>query len=202
MSRAKVWLASSAATVVVLSYGALAQETATYSYDGLGRLSGSTIAGGSNNGRTTGTCFDAAGNRSRYDVATSAPAACPAPTPTPTPSPTPTPAPTPTPTPTNQPPVANTDSASFNCSLTKTINVTANDTDPENNLPLPVISMTSGTPSAVWGSVVSSSSIQVSSNSAGTFWVSYVVADSLGAQSTGTVNLTVTGTVCQDGPPL
>jgi hypothetical protein len=31
--------------------------------------------------------------------------------------------------------------------------------------------------------------------------VSYVVADSLGAQSTGIVNLTITGTVCQDGPP-
>ena len=45
MSRAKVWLAGSAATVVVLSYGALAQETTTYSYDGLGRLNGSTITG-------------------------------------------------------------------------------------------------------------------------------------------------------------
>src|ERR1700754_4325403 len=77
MRRVKVWLASSAATIVVLSYAALAQETTTYSYDGLGRLKGSTIAGGSNNGRVTGTCFDAAGNRTRYDVATSAPATCP-----------------------------------------------------------------------------------------------------------------------------
>ena len=60
------------------------QETTTYSYDGLGRLKGSTISGGTNSGRTTGTCFDAAGNRTRYDVATSAPGACPTPTPTPT----------------------------------------------------------------------------------------------------------------------
>jgi YD repeat-containing protein len=87
MSRAKSWLAGSAATVAILSCSALAQETTTYSYDGLGRLKGSTITGGSNAGRTTGTCFDAAGNRTRYDVATSAPAACPTPTPTPTASP-------------------------------------------------------------------------------------------------------------------
>jgi YD repeat-containing protein len=87
MSRAKIWLASSATTIAVLSYSALAQETTNYTYDGLGRLQGSTIAGGANSGRVTRTCFDAAGNRTRYDVATSAPTACPAPTPTPTSSP-------------------------------------------------------------------------------------------------------------------
>lgn len=87
MSRAKIWLASTGAAVAILSYGALAQETTTYSYDGLGRLKGSTITGGTNNGRTTGTCFDAAGNRTRYDVATTAPTACPTPTPTPSSSP-------------------------------------------------------------------------------------------------------------------
>jgi len=75
MSRAKVWLAASVATVAILSCSAMAQEIATYSYDGLGRLKGSAITGGINNGRATGTCFDAAGNRTRYDVATSAPAA-------------------------------------------------------------------------------------------------------------------------------
>jgi YD repeat-containing protein len=87
MSRAKIWLAASVATAAILSCSALAQETTNYSYDGLSRLQGSTIAGGSNNGRKTGTCFDAAGNRTRYDVATSAPAACPTPTPTPTSTP-------------------------------------------------------------------------------------------------------------------
>lgn len=83
MSRAKSWLAGSAVAIAILSCSALAQETTTYSYDGLGRLKGATIVGGTNNGRTTGTCFDAAGNRIRYDVATSAPGACPTPTPTP-----------------------------------------------------------------------------------------------------------------------
>lgn len=87
MSRAKIWLVASIATAAILSCSALAQETTTYSYDGLGRLKGSTISGGTNSGRVTGTCFDAAGNRTRYDVATSAPTACPTPTPTPTSSP-------------------------------------------------------------------------------------------------------------------
>lgn len=82
MSRAKVWLAVSVATAAVLSCSALAQETTTYSYDGLGRLKSSAIAGGPNDTRKTGTCFDAAGNRTRYDVATTAPSACPTPTPT------------------------------------------------------------------------------------------------------------------------
>jgi len=87
MHRKKVWLLSSAATATLLGGVAFAQETTTYSYDALGRLTGSSISGGPNNTRTTGTCFDAAGNRTRYDIATSAPSACPTPTPTPTPSP-------------------------------------------------------------------------------------------------------------------
>jgi len=87
MSRAACWLSGASALAIVLTTAALAQETTTYSYDGLGRLKGSTISGGINSGRVTGTCFDAAGNRTRYDVATASPAACPSPTPTPTSSP-------------------------------------------------------------------------------------------------------------------
>ena len=75
---------------IVLSTGGLAMaatapemgnETINYTYDELGRLTGSTTTGGPNNTRTTGTCFDRAGNRSRYDVAKSTPAPCPTPTP-------------------------------------------------------------------------------------------------------------------------
>ena len=65
------------------SGGEVGNETVNYSYDALGRLSGSTTTGGPNNTRTTGTCFDRAGNRMRYDVGTSAPSTCPTPTPTP-----------------------------------------------------------------------------------------------------------------------
>jgi YD repeat-containing protein len=86
MSRSKVWLISSAGVAAALGNAALAQETTSYNYDALGRLTGSSISGGPNSSRTTGTCFDAAGNRMRYDVATATPANCPTPTPTPTPT--------------------------------------------------------------------------------------------------------------------
>lgn len=84
MSRAKSWLAASAVTVAIFSSSALAQEATSYSYDALGRLKSTSIAGGANSSRQTQACFDAAGNRMRYDVATTAPVACPSPTPTPT----------------------------------------------------------------------------------------------------------------------
>jgi hypothetical protein len=87
MSRKKIWLLSSATTVTLMGSAALAQETTTYSYDALGRLTGSEISGGPNDTRKTRTCFDAMGNRVRYDMTTSAPSTCPTPTPTPTPSP-------------------------------------------------------------------------------------------------------------------
>lgn len=87
MSRAKIWLMASAATVLTLSCAASAQETTSYSYDELGRLKASIISGGPNSTRQIGTCFDAAGNRVRYDVGTTTPAPCPTPTPTPTASP-------------------------------------------------------------------------------------------------------------------
>lgn len=74
------------AAALLVSASSLASETTNYSYDALGRLTGSTIVGGPNNTRKTGTCFDAAGNRLRYDVATNALTPCPTPTPTPTPS--------------------------------------------------------------------------------------------------------------------
>ncbi len=87
MSRTAVWILASTGAAALLAGSAWAQETTTYSYDGLGRLKSSSIAGGPNDTRKTGTCFDAAGNRTRYDVATSAPSACPTPTPTPSSSP-------------------------------------------------------------------------------------------------------------------
>lgn len=172
----------SALAVATAAFGQ--NEVTTYKYDALGRLTGSSVAGGPVANRQTGTCFDPAGNRVRYDIATSAPAACPG-----------TPTPTPTPTPTNQPPVPVTDSAQFNCSAYKTINVTGNDTDPENNTPLSVVSA-SAPPGMVWVSGWSSTSVTVGAGQSGSYWVTYVVADSLGATATGTVNLTVNGDNC------
>lgn len=74
-------------TGVLLVGSAYGQETITYSYDAQGRLTGSVTTGGPNNTRQTGTCFDRAGNRTRYDVANATPAVCPTPTPTYTPPP-------------------------------------------------------------------------------------------------------------------
>ncbi|QNQ11612.1 hypothetical protein H3Z74_11025 [Sphingomonas alpina] len=51
-------------------------QSITYRYDEFGRLIGSTFSGGVNNGRQTATCFDAVGNRMRYDATAAVPAAC------------------------------------------------------------------------------------------------------------------------------
>lgn len=66
---------------------AKAQETTTYRYDALGRLSGSSISGGPNSSVATETCFDAAGNRTLYFTGTSAAPSCPASSPPPSPAP-------------------------------------------------------------------------------------------------------------------
>lgn len=87
MKRSRGLWASLGLAGALLAGMAAASETRTYNYDALGRLTASTIVGGPNDTRQIGTCFDRAGNRMRYDVATSAPAACPTPTPTPTPTP-------------------------------------------------------------------------------------------------------------------
>lgn len=75
---------------------AQAQETTTYQYDALGRLTGSSISGGPNSSIATVTCFDPAGNRTQYFTGTSGAPACGTPTPTPGPTPTPTPNQSPT----------------------------------------------------------------------------------------------------------
>ena len=51
---------------------ALAGETTTYSYDALGRLTGSSSTGTVNNGLNTAIQYDAAGNRTNYTVTGSA----------------------------------------------------------------------------------------------------------------------------------
>lgn len=51
---------------------AYAQETTTYQYDALGRLTTSTVSGGPNNQTQTSITYDPAGNRTNYTVAGSA----------------------------------------------------------------------------------------------------------------------------------
>lgn len=145
-------------------------ETVTYSYDALGRLIVSAIANGPNNSRVMATCFDKAGNRARQVNTTGAAPSCP--------------------TSTNQPPVANADSVAVaRCGYVEQ-NLTVNDTDPEGNYPLTLVST-----NRTWVAVISASSVAIDGPmTAGTYPVSYVVKDSLGATSTGTLTVTVTST--------
>jgi hypothetical protein len=69
-------------------------------------------------------------------------------------------------------PVANADTTSFDCSAYQTVNLVANDTDPGNNVPLYLVSIT-GPGSAT---VTSSTSVTIGEHSAGTYTFSYVVA--------------------------
>lgn len=68
LQRASGLAATAVGALAILSSSAQAQEATTYSYDALGRLVSSSTSGGPNNGVATGTCFDAAGNRTQYVV--------------------------------------------------------------------------------------------------------------------------------------
>lgn len=54
---------------LVLAGPVHAQETTTYSYDALGRLTATQVNNGPNSGTTTTLEYDPAGNRKRYTVA-------------------------------------------------------------------------------------------------------------------------------------
>ncbi|MGH6617862.1 Calx-beta domain-containing protein, partial [Sphingomonas sp.] len=94
----------------------------------------------------------------------------------------------------NQPPVANADTGSVPRCGSDFFNVVANDTDPEGDYPLTVVSIT-GSPTFT---VASSTSVQYrNSTTAGTKIGTYVVRDARGAQSTGTITITVPSGVCE-----
>jgi hypothetical protein len=193
------------AAAVLSAVGAWAQsETKTYQYDQLGRLVSTQVNGGLGNSDTRTVCYDAMGNRVNFKTRNdgSMPgctAPSPAPSPTPTP-PSPTPTPTPTPTPSNNPPIANEDSVGGGCGTTTYYDLLLNDTDPEGNYPLVLLSITrtSGQSSAT---LFSTTIVKIDHYGFGqdfsTF--NYVVRDSLGATSTG--QLTVSTSPCETLPP-
>lgn len=96
----------------------------------------------------------------------------------------------------NQPPVANPDAASVKICQTVIVNVIANDTDPENNTPLTLVSVS--TSSLGQSSVASTTSVQFDAyNATGIATLTYVVRDSLGATATGSLNIGINnGTTC------
>lgn len=139
----------------------------------MGRLTATQSSGTVNNGRAQSTCFDPAGNRTAFKSDSSgALATC-------------------TAAPYNQPPVANPDATTIPRCGNTYLNVTANDTDPEGNLPLTVTGVTPG--SGLSLGITSSSTILIESvGTSGTKTFTYTVADSLGATAIGTVTVTVT----------
>jgi hypothetical protein len=74
------------------------------------------------------------------------------------------------------------------------VNLTANDSDPENNVPLVLVSIAYvGGDTTASASVVSSSSVQVNADWKGSSSFTYTVRDSLNATSTGSLTVTATG---------
>ena len=201
----RLLLLGSCAVVGIIGSVASSAETVTYTYDALGRLRASSVSGGPDNGTSTAICYDAASNRERYVTTIAGAAACtaaPYPTPTPTPTPSPTPTPTPTPTPGNQPPNAVADVAyTFRCDFAGvSIAVLANDSDPEGNTPLVVLSVTGA--SIGTATVVSSSTVSYQPNgfSSGVESLNYQVRDSLGATSVGSITVHVQQGNCGPDP--
>ena len=175
----RIFLASCGTAALLVSAFAGATETVSYSYDALGRLTNSVISGGPNNTIGTATCFDPAGNRTRYSVGAGV-NVCGT-------------SPTPTPTPTASPPVAVADTVSGACNTARTYNVVANDYDPNGNVPLSLVSVTSN--SNVSAAVISSTTIQfVGTVPGNTSTLHYVIKNSLNVNATGTITYKTTGT--------
>lgn len=173
--------ALSGATLAVLCGTASADETQSYVYDELGRLVAVQYSGSVNNNQAHSLCYDPAGNRTLYKSSSAgALTSCAGGTP----------APSPTPTPTNQPPVANPDSLSAPKCVYRTVDVIANDTDPEGHYPLTLTAV-----NQPWATVVNSTTVGMDTPDInGTYIITYTVADSLGATANGSLTLTVTGT--------
>jgi hypothetical protein len=72
------------------------------------------------------------------------------------------------------------------------VNLTANDSDPENNVPLSLVSITNTSGSAI-ATILNVSSVTVDVYDKGPSTFTYTVADSLGATSTGQLSVLSTG---------
>ena len=186
MNRKNGLLLGGALAALTVGNAADASDTVTYSYDALGRLIAVSTSGGPNNGQAVSTGYDPAGNRANYCLATAGTPACPPP------GPPPGPPPPPPPPPGNQPPVTAPNTLSLQKCRTATINVVANDSDPEGNVPLVLLSISSST--IGYAALSGTTSVYYESNTqGGTEVLTYTVRDSLGATSTGTLTVTVSG---------
>ncbi|MFA5970638.1 MAG: Calx-beta domain-containing protein [Sphingomonas sp.] len=97
-------------------------------------------------------------------------------------------------------PITRPDTISFNCSLTRSLNVVTNDYDPGGYTPLSLVSATSSDPGQMWVNIVNSTTISLAASNSGTYYVTYVIRNTAGGTAAGNVTATVTGSVCQTGP--
>lgn len=176
-----------AAVLAAPTAAAAASETVTYSYDVLGRLVAVSATGTVNDGLGITTSYDSAGNRCGYGVTGAdgtvgvAAPACSGPDDGGA----------------NQPPVAASDSGSMTRCLDETFAVLANDSDPDGDLPLTLVSVSGGGTKGM--PFVSGTSILFSPNDiTGTAVVSYVMRDSLGATDSATLTITIINGSCPD----
>lgn len=182
---ARLFLAASAAAIAA---GAQASETTSYQYDALGRLVGVTSSGTVNNGVATSIGYDPAGNRASYSVGGAGGSAPPPPPPGPVPPPPP---------PGNGAPVTVADTLQMPRCTIQSKNVLSNDTDPEGHYPLALVGVSGGGTRGA-ATIVSATTIEYESyGTAGTDVITYVVADSLGATSTGTLTVSIQNAACQ-----
>ena len=178
-------LISVSVIALMMPSGAMSTETVTYSYDTQGRLVQSVISGTVNNGQTSTTAFDTAGNRTNYAVSLNG--ASPPPPPPPPPPP-------------NQPPVSVADATlSVVCDANDVRNVLGNDTDPEGDLPLSM-TLTGGSGlSYVAQEGVQSIRFYAPPTRNTGYTVSYVITDARGATASASLSLYVTGSIAQCG---
>jgi YD repeat-containing protein len=185
---AKYLLATSAFAVAAGAH-ATENETVTYTYDALGRLVATTTAPTStvNPGLATQICYDPAGNRARYAVSGAAgpappPPACPAPPPPP---------------PGNQPPSAVDDFGTMTKCDEQSFAVLANDSDPDGNTPLQLVSVSyTGT---LGEASVSGSDVRfLPAWTSGTADVTYTMSDSLGATASAILHISITDGSCNE----
>lgn len=94
----------------------------------------------------------------------------------------------------NQPPVPGVDMADAEVCTNADVDILANDTDPEGNYPLAVISLSAPTfGQLIW---LNGTTVRFRSSVPGGGTATYVVSDSLGRTATGVIHLSATGGPC------
>lgn len=186
------WIGCSACALSIAGLVNAQERTENHEYDSLGRLI-ITQSSGVGSTETRSYCFDELGSRSVLRTSTDGSVAnCPPPLPAPTPSPTPAP--------TNTPPVANGDLARGWCNTSTTFNVTANDSDAEDDPAKPVLmGIVEASGGGASAARLNGSSVSIDFGSAaGISQYTYTIKDSAGA--TDTAFLTIE-TMCFGGSP-